>query len=98
MFALSSQASAQTCNLVCNDHVNASMPADNCFRAFVPADFVNNLDCQTLEVELSYPFGTEAIQPANSVNRTHLGYTFVYSVKDPATGNSCWGDVYKRQG
>ncbi|MBP6794309.1 MAG: hypothetical protein KA143_04600, partial [Saprospiraceae bacterium] len=83
----------KNCNLVCNDHVNASMPADICERTFDHKDFINNAttDC-AYEVILSYPFGTNANSPANRVDRTHLGYTFIYSVKS-AEGNYCWGYV-----
>ena len=81
------------CNLVCNDHVNASMPADQCYRKFEPADFLQNLDCSSAsyKVVLSYPYGTQS-GDGTDVNRSQLGYTFVYSVKT-ADGNSCWGYV-----
>nr|MBP7923069.1 hypothetical protein [Saprospiraceae bacterium] len=46
LLVLSFTASAQTpCNLVCNDHVNASMPADpGCYRTFQAEDFLQNPD------------------------------------------------------
>ncbi|MEP7269842.1 MAG: hypothetical protein ABI844_19655, partial [Saprospiraceae bacterium] len=85
----------ENCNLVCNDHVNASMPSDpGCMRTFVAADFLQNPtgDCQ-YQVRLSYPFGTVSYNPAIKVDRSHLGYTFVYSVYTLDGSNSCWGYV-----
>ena len=83
-----------TCNLVCNDHVNASMPADKCERQFVPADFLQNptgTPC-VYKVVLSYPYGTNKLNGDN-VDRSQVGYTFIYRVTDSATNNSCWGYV-----
>lgn len=97
LLVLSFTASAQTpCNLVCNDHVNASMPADpGCYRTFQAEDFLQNPDanCTSYTVALSYPYGTV---PGNGtdVNRSQIGYTFVYSVRlTDGSNNSCWGYV-----
>lgn len=83
-----------TCNLVCNDHVNASMPADGCIRSFEPDDFLENpgLTCQTYQVQLSYPYGTHKLN-GNDVDRSHIGYTFIYRVVETTSQNSCWGYV-----
>jgi hypothetical protein len=83
-----------SCNLSCISHVNASMPADvGCTRTFTAADFLQNptLGCQ-YTVSLSYPFGTNA-PGGGVVDRSHLGYTFIYQVNDASTQNSCWGYV-----
>ncbi|MGB2733716.1 MAG: hypothetical protein WBC35_07600, partial [Saprospiraceae bacterium] len=93
------------CNLVCNDHVNASMPASpginqgGCMKTFYAEDFLQNPSNCTYTVELSYPYGTNNpsqtvgnVKQKNAVDRSQLGYTFVYSVKAP-DGNSCWGYV-----
>jgi len=98
VFALfySLNLSAQdTCNLVCNDHVNASMPADQCIRSFQPDDFLENpgLTCATYKVELVYPFGTHHLSGDSTVDRSHIGYTFIYRVVETVSGNSCWGYV-----
>lgn len=84
-----------TCNLVCNDHVNASMPADQCFRSFEPDDFLENpgLTCLTYKVELNYPYGTNKLSGDSSVDRSHIGYTFIYRVIETTSQNSCWGYV-----
>ncbi len=97
LFIISGQQAlvAQYCPLVCNDKVNVSMPAEVCNRTLEPRDFLNNsnnCDPSLYEVILTHPFGTTNAYP-NYVDRSHLGYTFVYSVKDPASGNSCWGYV-----
>ena len=85
----------EPCNLVCNDHVNASMPADKCVRDFFPEDFLENPDpaCTSYAVKLNYPYGTDKVSGDTSVNRSHIGYTFIYSVFDKSTKNSCWGYV-----
>ena len=97
LFIISGQQAlvAQYCPLVCNDKVNVSMPAEVCNRTLEPRDFLNNsnnCDPSLYDVILTHPFGTTNAYP-NYVDRSHLGYTFIYSVKDPASGNSCWGYV-----
>ncbi|MEP7322637.1 MAG: hypothetical protein ABI761_11995, partial [Saprospiraceae bacterium] len=82
------------CNLVCNNSVNVSMPASvGCTRTLTPADFLQNptLGC-SYSVVLSYPFGTNT-PGGGIVDKTHLGYTFIYHVIDNANGNSCWGYI-----
>ncbi|MEO5583641.1 MAG: hypothetical protein ABIR66_13200, partial [Saprospiraceae bacterium] len=92
-FCYSLNLNAQTCNLVCNDHINASMPADRCERSFTPADFLQNPTggCAYI-VKLSYPYGTNKLA-GNNVDRSHVGYTFVYRITDSVTQNSCWGFI-----
>ncbi|HNT20236.1 MAG TPA: T9SS type A sorting domain-containing protein [Saprospiraceae bacterium] len=88
------------CNLVCNDHVNVSMPANACEREITYDDLLENPDegC-TYEVALAHPFGTARppLIPAYYVNRSHIGYTFVasvYALDDNGNRvNSCWGYV-----
>ena len=97
-FFYSLTMNAQDCNLVCNDHVNASIPADTCYREFVYQDFLQNPTpaCTSYQVQLSYPYGTDVLA-GYDVNRSHIGYTFVYSILDIGTNgqvrNSCWGYV-----
>ena len=86
---------AQYCPLVCNDKVNVTLPAEYCARTLEAADLLRNVtDCDpTLyEVILNHPFGTNNTMPSH-VDRSHLGYTFVYSVREEGTGASCWGYV-----
>ena len=94
LFTLSifSKLTAQ-CILVCNDHVHASMNADDCYRDFIADDFLENPGDCGYEVVLSYPFQVAPCIPPTRANRDLLGYTVVYQVKDPATNNSCWGYV-----
>ncbi len=79
------------CNLICNDHIHASLPANGCSRSFDADDFLENPDptC-TYSVKLTYPFGTARLN-GTDVNRSHIGYTMVYNVS--VKGNSCWGYV-----
>lgn len=93
-YSLTVSAQATTCNLVCNDHVNASMPADKCTRTFIYQDFLQNPDNSCVyKVSLVYPYGTNANPDGISVDRSHIGYTFIYRVTDSVTRNSCWGYV-----
>ena len=68
-------------------------------KTFYAEDFLQNPSNCTYTVELSYPYGTNNpsqtvgnVKQKNAVDRSQLGYTFVYSVKAP-DGNSCWGYV-----
>jgi len=88
------------CNLVCNDHLNVSMPADTCYKVIEPDDLLENpLEGCIYQVALAHPFGTARppfIAP-DAVNRSHIGYTFIYSVyvldENSNRVNSCWGYV-----
>lgn len=54
-------------------------------------DFLENPDPMcTYTLQLNYPFGTAKLA-GNNVDRSHLGYTFIYHVF--AGSNSCWGYV-----
>ncbi len=54
-------------------------------------DFLENPDQScAYSLRLSYPFGTSKLK-GNDVDRSHLGYTFIYHVY--AGFNSCWGYV-----
>ncbi|MEO5583481.1 MAG: hypothetical protein ABIR66_12380, partial [Saprospiraceae bacterium] len=83
------------CNLVCIGSVNASMPSAPgvCNRTLTYLDLLSNPNCTGYVVSLSYPFGTNANQPAGQVDKSQIGYTFIYSVIDPRLQNSCWGYV-----
>ena len=84
-------ASAQVCNLNCIAHVNISLDED-CQRVIEIDDVLENPNCTTLTLSLTYPFGTH--QPGGGVvDRSHLGHTFIYRVKDNRNLNSCWGYV-----
>jgi len=80
------------CPLTCNDQVNVSLD-ENCERVIRFEDVLENPDsCLSYQVVLSYPYGTHAFD-FPKVDRSHLGYTFVYRVLDTLTGNSCWGYI-----
>ena len=85
------------CNLVCNDQLNISMPADTCYKVIEPDDLLENpQDGCIYQVDLAHPFGTDRSED-NAVNRSHIGYTFIYSVyvldANSNRINSCWGYV-----
>lgn len=84
---------AQTaCPLTCNDQINISLD-ENCERLLVPDDVLENPDsCQNAVVSLSYPYGTHTFSYP-MVDRTHLGYTFIYRVTDTVNRNTCWGYI-----
>ncbi|MEO5583042.1 MAG: hypothetical protein ABIR66_10130, partial [Saprospiraceae bacterium] len=81
---------------VCIGKVNVSMPATPgvCTRFIAPCDVSPTPNCQQAGayVQLQYPFGTNANQQPGYVDKTQIGYTFVYSVIWP-DGNSCWGYI-----
>ena len=84
------------CALVCNDDVNVSLPgpADNC-QLEITVDMVleDPLSCQNpLEVTIMTQQGQE-IPNSPTVNASHIGQTFIYSVKEVNSGNSCWGTL-----
>lgn len=85
-------AHSQPCNLVCNDLVHASLPSNTCTKTLSPLDFLENPDpiCNTYDLQLNYPFGTSKLN-GNNVDKSHLGYTFIYHVYSGF--NSCWGYV-----
>jgi hypothetical protein len=90
--AILSTCEAQ-CPLSCISKVNASMPSTICARTFTAEDFLlHTAGCSSsgFQVNISYPFGTNKLE-GNNVDRSHLGYLMIYSVKDNASGNSCWG-------
>jgi hypothetical protein len=66
----------------------------NCMRVITANDLLINTGCSNCyEVNLIYPFGTTIYDPANKVDRSHLGYCMVFSVKEIRTGNSTWGKI-----
>ncbi len=82
------------CPLTCNDKLN--IPLDEaCERLLTPQDVLENpgLMCGTYVLTLTYPFGTNTFN-VPLVDRTHLGYTFIYKVTESTTRNSCWGYLF----
>jgi hypothetical protein len=82
-------------NLVAHDQVNISMD-ENCMKVVTAGDVVKNAGlCGDLltEITIAYPFGTQSYSPANKLDRSHLGYCMVFSVKDILTGNTTWGKL-----
>lgn len=81
------------CPLICDAKLN--IPLDEaCERLLTPLDLLENpgLTCGTYVLTLSYPFGTNKYA-VPQVDRSHLGYTFIYKVTETTTRNSCWGYV-----
>lgn len=92
---LSNQTLAQ-CALVCNDDVNISLPGpnSNC-ELEVTVDMVleDPQSCSApLEVTLMTMQGLP-LPTSPTVNANHIGQTFIYSVKELNSGNSCWGTI-----
>ncbi|MEO5583664.1 MAG: hypothetical protein ABIR66_13320, partial [Saprospiraceae bacterium] len=91
----SSRVPSGGCNLVCNGSVNVSMPSGPgiCYTTLTALDLLLHANCKGYVVSLSYPFGTNANQPAGQVDASQIGYTFIYRVIEPTSGNSCWGYI-----
>lgn len=84
--------SQSTCQLTCNSLVNVSYPSNSCIKKLSPLDFLRNPDpnCTSYSLSLDYPFTTEVLD-GQTINRSHLGHTFVYRVNNG--NNNCWGYV-----
>jgi len=76
------------------ERLNVSMDED-CMIILTPADVLQGANGCTnnLELILQYPSGTTHYDPPNKVDRSHVGYCFVYTVRDINTGNTTWGEV-----
>jgi hypothetical protein len=87
-----SPLNSQVCNLTCAEKVNASMPSNACIKILDPKDLLKNPDpnCTSYVLNFIYPFGTSQLN-GNTVDASHIGYTFVYQVKSAT--NSCWGYI-----
>lgn len=81
-------------SLVCHDQINISLD-DSCERVITPVDVLAGLyGCvESFQITLNYPHGTQNLNPANQLDRSHLGYEIVYTLKDPSDGASCWGKI-----
>lgn len=89
---LCSQQNAPACTLTCQGLVNVSLSATYCDKELVPSDVLtagSAAVCPDVFVEVIPPFGIKL--PESFINSSIIGYTVVYKVIDPATGNSCWG-------
>ncbi len=84
------------CALVCNDDVNVSLPGTNVDCSVeVTVDMVleDPTSCnEPLAVTLmniqGFPLPTSPF-----LNESHIGETFIYSVTELTSGNSCWGTI-----
>jgi len=83
-----------SCEMVCQSKLNFSMPSNDCYRVIRPEEVLAkiNSECTTFGFELviTYPFATSRLY-GNDVDRSHLGHTLIYTVKDGL--NSCWGYI-----
>lgn len=77
-------------NLICNDFVHVSLPVSNCEKTVFAEDVLQNPGNCSFPVLLSYPQGTTIYKEGNIIDRSHIGYKMVFSVRD-LYGNSCWG-------
>ena len=82
------------CPLVCNDAVNVSLPgpSQNCAVTVTPDMVMEDppIGCQLIVTIMDLQGNVLPTSP--TVNDTHIGQTFVYSVDD-GQGNSCWGTL-----
>lgn len=87
-------AECVACQLQCKSKVNISMPANDCYLVISPDQVLSGINsgCTTFGygLEITYPFGTSRLY-GNDVDRSHLGQTLIYTVKDGV--NSCWGYI-----
>jgi len=85
-------AECVSCELVCKSKVNISMPPNDCYMVINPDQVLSGINraCTTFGfgLNITYPFGTSRLY-GNDVDRSHLGHTLIYTVKEG--DNSCWG-------
>ncbi len=82
-------------NLVAQDQVNISLD-ESCMKVLTAADVIQNSGSCTeilVDINLVYPFGTNAYPEGDKLDRSHVGYCMVYSVTDLLTGNKSWGKL-----
>ena len=91
----SNQTLAQ-CALVCNDNVNVSLPGPNAnCQLTITVDMVleDLPSCPNpLQVTIMTMQGVP-LPTTPTVNASHIGQMFIYSVKELTSGNSCWGTL-----
>lgn len=84
------------CPLTCNNAVSVSLPgpSSNC-ELEVTADMVmeDAANCPNPLLVTILTMQGEPIPTSPKVNSTHIGQTFVFSVKELTSGNSCWGTI-----
>ena len=84
------------CPLVCNDDENVSLPGTDfdCEVEITVAMVLENANtCSSpLEVELMNAQG-QVLPTSPYLNEVHIGQTFIYSVTELNTNNSCWGTI-----
>lgn len=74
-------------NLVAQDQVNISLD-ESCMKVLTAADVIQNSGSCTeilVDINLVYPFGTNAYPEGDKLDRSHVGYCMVYSVTDLLT-------------
>jgi len=83
--------------IACNDTVHISLFNDggNCLHTVRPDDVLEGsyLCDDDYRVVLTYPAGTNTYDPANRLDRTHIGRVIRYSLVHSISGNVCWGFV-----
>lgn len=65
-------------------------------KVLTAADVIQNSGSCTeilVDINLVYPFGTNAYPEGDKLDRSHVGYCMVYSVTDLLTGNKSWGKL-----
>jgi len=89
------QANAQ-CALVCNDDVNVSLPGTNVgCTVEVTIDMVLE-DPQSCNAPMEVTLMTvQGVPLPNSpfIDASNIGQTYIYSVEETTSGNSCWGTI-----
>ncbi|HFA50819.1 MAG TPA: HYR domain-containing protein [Bacteroidetes bacterium] len=84
------------CALVCNDDVNVSLPGTNAnctVEVLVDMVLEDPTSCNApMEVTLMNLQGTP-LPSSPYLNASHIGETFIYSVTELNSGNSCWGTI-----
>ena len=92
------QTALAQCALVCNDDVNVSLPGTNAnCEVEITVDMVleDPQSCNSpFEVDdHEHCKGSSQSPLPRTVNETHVGETFIYSVFELNSGNSCWGTI-----
>ncbi len=91
----SNRAEAQ-CALVCNDNVNVSLPGPNAnCQLTITVDMVleDLPSCSNPLVVTIMTLQGIPLPTSPTVNASHIGQSFIYSVKETTSGNSCWGTI-----
>ncbi len=84
------------CALVCNDDVNVSLPGTNVqctVEILIDMVLEDPASCnEPLQVDLMNIQG-QPLPSSPYLNASHIGQTFIYSVTELNSGNSCWGTI-----